>query len=80
MPSSRHFAPENLAPLLGGDNPLPMVTDWEILSKSEVRGSVGITHKQKTKSRIETIKRILGRNNLPIVCLLLRLFVILRLD
>ena len=32
----------------GGDNPLPMVADWEILSKSEVRGSLRITDKQKT--------------------------------
>ena len=40
----------------GGDNPLPMVADWEILSKSEVSGSVGIADKQNTKSRNETIK------------------------
>ena len=38
------------------DNPLPMVADWEILLKSEVRGSVGIADKQNTKSRNETIK------------------------
>ncbi len=39
-----------------GDNPLPMVADWEILSKSEVRGSVGTADKQNTKSKNETIK------------------------
>jgi len=38
-----------------GDNPLPMVADWEILSKSEVRGSLRITDKQKTKSTVETV-------------------------
>ena len=74
MPSSRHFAPENLAPLLGGDNPLPMVADWEILSRSKVRGSVGIVDKQKPKSRAETIKCSSSRNNLPLQGSLLRLF------
>ena len=39
-----------------GDNPLPMVADWKILLKSEVRGSIGIADKQNTKSRNETIK------------------------
>ena len=39
----------------GGDNLLPMVADWEILSKSEVHGSVGTADRQKTKSRIETV-------------------------
>ena len=38
-----------------GDNPLSMVADWEILSNSEVRGSVGITDKQKPKSRVEIV-------------------------
>jgi hypothetical protein len=51
-----------------------MVADWEVLSKSEVRGSVGIADKQKTKSRNETIKCSPSRNNLPIQGLLLRLF------
>ncbi len=58
----------------GGDNPLPMVADWEILLKSEVRGSVGIADKQKTKSRTETIKCSSSRNNLPLQGSLLRLF------
>ena len=56
MPSSRHFAPENLAPLLGGDNPLPIVADWEILSKNRISGSNRITDKQKPKTRVETLK------------------------
>ena len=30
----------------GGDNPLPMVADWEILLNSEVRGGIGIAEKQ----------------------------------
>ena len=42
-----------------GDNPLPMVADWEILSKSEVYGSIGTTDKQnKSKSRVEALKCI----------------------
>ena len=45
------------------DNPLPMVADWEILSKSEVSGNVGIADKQKPKSRNETIKCSPSRNN-----------------
>ena len=57
-----------------GDNPLPMVADWEILLKSEVRESVGITDKQKPKSRAETLKCSSSRNNLPVQGLLLRLF------
>ncbi|MBR3884350.1 MAG: hypothetical protein IKJ31_06280 [Bacteroidaceae bacterium] len=45
-----------------------MVADWEVLSKSEVRGSVGIADKQNTKSRNETIKCSPSRNNLPVEC------------
>ena len=46
-----------------GDNQLPMVADWEILLKSEVRESFGIADKQNTKSRNETIKCSPSRNN-----------------
>ena len=58
----------------GGDHPLPMVADWEILSKSEVSGSVGIADKQKTKSRDETLKCSSSRNNLSVQGSFLRLF------
>ena len=39
----------------GGDNPLPMVADWNILSKNGSRGSDRITDKQKIKSRVEVV-------------------------
>ena len=36
------FRPRKSRSTQGGDNPLPMVADWEILSKSEVREALGL--------------------------------------
>ena len=51
-----------------------MVADWEVLSKSEVRGRVGVADKQKPKSWAETLKCSSSRNNLLVQGSLLRLF------
>ena len=62
------LAPENLAPLWGRGNPLPMVADWKIVSKNGVYETVSclakcnISSQETIHKRMNTVFQLLSNS------------------